>query len=146
MALTPEARLAAKLRKRAQRARERRSLAPIADLDDSPDDAGSSQLSPAGITQPDACAPHVGAVQDLMTEQAIWVHRRRQLTEIEIRRRNGELIEIDEAKQQSAALASRIRAALGRAPLLLPADLSPEIRSAAAVAVDGAIKSALALL
>jgi hypothetical protein len=144
MALSPEAREAARLRKRAQRDRDRRSIAPPLDLDDAPEDAGSSQLSPAGITQPTDSGP--GPVSDLMTEQAIWVHRRRQLTEIEIRRRKGELIEIDEAKQQSAALARRVRSALARAPSLLPADLSPEVRAASVTAMDGAIRLALAAL
>jgi hypothetical protein len=83
---------------------------------------------------------------DLMQEQARWVYERRLLTIIERRRRLGELIPVDEARAQSAALARRIRAALDRAPSHLPADLTPELRASCTAALGLAIKQAMAAL
>jgi hypothetical protein len=155
-------RAAARERKRAQREREKKKLAPRTrlsfasqpDRDDDPSDPESDQLSPAGLVAAAQTMPalppalHVGDEfsGDLMQEQARWVYERRLLTIIERRRRLGELIPVDEARAQSAALARRIRAALDRAPSHLPADLTPELRAACTAALGLAIKQAMAAL
>ncbi len=131
--------------------------APV-DRDDDPADPESGQLSPAGLVDVAMVIPKCTTDEsadaesgedysgDLMREQARWVYERRLLTVIERRRRLGELIQVDDAKAQSAALARRIRAALNRAASHLPADLSPEQRSACSQALATAIKQALANL
>lgn len=125
------------------------------DRDDDPTDPESGQLSPAGLVDADQRMPQLptangdsgeGYSGDLMQEQARWVYERRMLTVIERRRRLGELIQVDDARSQSAALARRIRAALGRANSHLPADLSPEHRAVCTQSLATAIKQALAEL
>jgi hypothetical protein len=142
MALTEAQRTAARDRKRLQRKREKERLYrdAAATGDDDPADEGSSQIAPAGLVEPPASQP----VSDLMTEQALWVQKRRMITELELARRRGELVSIEDAARQSAALARRIRAALDRAPSLLPAELSPENHAACKSAMAAAIKAALA--
>jgi len=128
------------------RERKRRALAPESvhlDRDDDASDPGSSQLLPSGI---EPSADESDADLDLMKEQALWVKRRRTLTEIEIQRRRGELIPVEEARLKVAALSRRIRAALDRMPSHLPADISPDARAAATKAMAHAVKIAMANL
>ena len=68
------------------------------------------------------------------------------ITELELARRRGELISKDDAKSDVSTLCRRIRAALDRAPSLLPGELSPEHQAACKSAMASAIKQALALL
>lgn len=116
-------------------------MAPEAD--DDPGDPASSQIAPGGL---DAPSPDSACSGDLMKEQALWVHERCKITRLEYRRRLGELIPVEDAKRQTAALARRIRAALDRAPSHLPADLDPATRAAATTAMAAAIRQALSAL
>lgn len=143
--VTEAQRAAARGRKRLQRQREREQVIRSTALapDDDPADAASDQVLPSGVTQPEDDTENT---MDLMREQAIWVRRRRQITEIELRRREGEVILREEAERQAATLGRRVRAALERAPSLLPGDISPENRSACATAMSSAIRQALALI
>ena len=135
-------RMRARERKRAQRDRERRAQVMAEDDPSATDaDALNDHLSPPGLF-----AEAEGAQQfsgDLVREQALWVFERRKLTALELARRRGELIQLDEARTQSQNLARRIRAALDRAPQLLPADLPPDVRAACSTALATAIKNAL---
>lgn len=152
---TPERRAA---RERQARYRQRKDAAQVEQIasgrDDDAADPSSAQLVPAGIIQFPSAAKDSGkpesdspeTVADLMTEQAIWVQRRRVLTELEIKRRKGELIEREEADRQAASLGRRVRAALDRAPSHLPADLIPADRERCAKALSIAIEQAMASL
>lgn len=140
--VTEAQRVAARERKRLQRARERQGQIRETAADDDPADPSSEQLLPAGIVQGGGSGPTLG----LMEEQAIWVRKRRELTELELARRRGEVVSREESARQAAALCRRIRAALDRAPSLLPGDLSVENQTACRKAMAAAIAQALAVM
>ena len=149
-------------RERQARYRQRKDAAQVAQIeagaDDDPSDPSSSQLTPAGLlpyavtsstyTPGQLAVPANDADQvgDLMDEQAKWVAVRRRISELELQRRRGELILIEDATRDAQALARRIRAALDRAAAHLPGDLAPEIRDQCAKALGVAVSQAMALL
>lgn len=100
----------------------------------------SDALAPAGLI---SSATPVG---DLMEEQALWVRRRREITELELAKRRGELIPVMDARAASAAMGRRIRAALDRIPGMLPAHLSPESRVECERAIAQAVAAAVATI
>lgn len=136
------------LAQRKSRERRRRQQLGLAaddlsgiDADSHSSDLTSSDLVPAGLVDP----PTGGAYADsLEAEQALWVRRRREITELELSKRRGDLISLTEAKAQRAAAGRRIRAALDRIPQFLPGHLPPEQRAACETAIKSAVSTALA--
>jgi len=134
------------LAKRRSRERQRLRAQGMADNDLSgaaadmmADSPSAETLAPAGLM-----AGSGAAVGDLMEEQALWVRRRREITELELAKRRGELIPVQDARAQTQALGRRVRAALDRMPSYLPAHLSPDARTECERAMATAITAALA--
>lgn len=139
-----------------RRSRERRKARASAEVgtdlagimsDELADDPGSDSLTPAGLVGDYSNSPssESPASHSLEGEQALWVRRRREITELELAKRRGELVPIADVRTQSAAMGRRIRIALDKIPQHLPAHLSPETRAecerAIAVAVSAAMEA-----
>jgi phage terminase Nu1 subunit (DNA packaging protein) len=110
--------------------------------DEMADDPGSDSLGPAGMVG-DYSSGSSGS-QSLEEEQALWVRRRREITELELAKRRGELVPIADVRTQSAAMGRRIRIALDKIHQHLPAHLSPESRSECERAIAVAVSAAMA--
>ena len=138
-------------RSRAEKSRRPSLLAEEADAHD-PGEAGDLASISGGVDavaqqpQPDDGRTGSHGRLDLTEQQAELILVRRRIAEIDLAVRRGELIPLDDAKRQSAALARRIRAALERAPSLLPGDLSPEHQASCKSAMAAAIHQALMIL
>lgn len=120
------------------------------DADERTDYVVSNDIVPPGlILSSDGERNEVGGsadVSSLEAEQALWVKRRREITELELSKRRGDLISATEAKQQSANRGRRFRSVLDRIPANLPAHLSPDHRSVCESAIKQAVALALAEL
>ena len=110
--------------------------------DELADDPSSDSLTPAGLVS-DYSGESSGS-QSLEDEQALWVRRRREITELELAKRRGELVPIADVRTQSAAMGRRIRIALDKIPQHLPAHLSPEARVECEKAIAVAVSSVMA--
>ena len=134
--------------RRSRERRKARSSAEVgADLagimsDELADDPSSDSLTPAGLVS-DYSGESSGS-QSLEDEQALWVRRRREITELELAKRRGELVPIADVRTQSAAMGRRIRIALDKIPQHLPAHLSPEARVECEKAIAVAVSSVMA--
>lgn len=135
---------------RQRRSRERRkAMASVevgSDLsaimaDEMADDPGSEVITPSGMM---ADRASLGTSLALEVEQALWVKRRREITELELSKRRGELVHIADVRAQSAAMGRRIRIALDKIPQHLPAHLSPESRAECERAIAMAVSAAMA--
>jgi len=98
---------------------------------------------PAAASAPPQDDEPAGTLEE---EQAVWVKRRREITELELAKRRGDLISSADARQGVANLGRRIRLALDRAPQLLPAHLPPDVRATCETALRQAIAGALAAM
>jgi phage terminase Nu1 subunit (DNA packaging protein) len=138
----------AALAKRRSREKQARRAQRLADNDQSGEAADLLADSPAAdtLTPPGIISPDTGPAGDLMAEQALWVKRRREITELELARRRGDLIPVVDARAQTQALGRRVRAALDRMPSHLPAHLSPEYRAECEQAMAAAVSAALATI
>ena len=116
------------------------------DSDQRSDAPGAYDLLPAGIVSSPSLQPGEVSDYNLEEEQALWVRRRREITELELARRRGSLISLVEAKAERTAAGRRIRAALDRIPQHLPAHLSPDLRTTCETAIRTAVTTALASL
>jgi len=141
------------LQQRKSRERKRRQQLGLSsddlsgiDADQRSDAPGAYDLLPAGIIPAASPQSEDGTDCNLEAEQALWVRRRREITELELARRRGDLIPLIQAKAERAAAGRRIRAALDRIPQHLPAHLSPDLRTTCETAIRAAVTTALASL
>lgn len=102
-------------------------------------DLGNKAESPIGVRPS-------GPVASLEEEQALWVRRRREITELELAKRRGEVKNALEVEQQGARLGRRFRSVLDRIPANLPGHLSPDHRTICETAIKQAVALALAEL
>jgi hypothetical protein len=109
--------------------------------DEMSDDPSSDVISPSGVGSGSSDSDRSLALEE---EQALWVKRRREITELELAKRRGELVPIAEVRAQSAAMGRRIRLALDKIPQHLPGHLSPETRAECEKAIAVAVSSAMA--
>lgn len=116
------------------------------DADQRADGPGAYDLLPAGIIPTSATEEPDAGDCNLEAEQALWVRRRREITELELARRRGALVLLVDAKAERTAAGRRIRAALDRIPQHLPAHLSPDLRTTCETAIRTAVTTALASL
>ena len=121
------------------------------DADERTDYAASSDIIPPGLIPASSPAFDrqsfaTAEVSSLEEEQALWVRRRREITELELAKRRGDLISAIEAKQQSSNRGRRFRSVLDRIPANLPSHLSPDQRSVCEAAIKQAVALALAEL
>lgn len=123
------------------------------ELDDLTEDAVSGDITPPGLipseprSEPSPATDRVwrdSGASSLEEEQALWVKRRREITELELAKRRGDLISATEAKQQSANRGRRFRSVLDHIPNSLPGHLSPDHRSICEAAIKQAVSTALA--
>lgn len=148
---TPEA-----LRQR--RYRDRKSLRAMGmfpgdmsgtQADDATNDPASDAIAPPGLIHARRAydGPEMptdpGGTASLEEEQALWVRRRRQITELQLEKQRGDLIPILEARQQMAGLGRRIRSSLDRIKNSLPPHLSSEMRPICERAIAEAVAVAL---
>ncbi len=99
----------------------------------------------AGPMQPEP-DPATLAAAALADERRRLTRTRRKRAELDLAARRGDLMPVAEARVQICALASAVRRQLDLAPAYLPADLTPEAREAATLAMRGAIRRALSEL